>query len=137
MRPLLLIAAVLTECLMVVLVIGGLAYGVTLTYTILAAGHSRLPWIGAALAFLFLWPFAWLPAFLAIAAAWGLPSRWKDPASSRWKKVRDTGGIIGLLLIIPWCVGAMGDASANFIAIGSCRRPTLRDVLNLAWPCSP
>ena len=135
MRILLLAAAVLAECLMAVLAIGGIAYGVTHTYTILAAGHSRLPWVGAVLAFLFLWPFAWLPAFLATAAMWGLPGRWRDPESPRWRKVCDTAGIIGLLLILPWCVGAMSEGMANWIAVGSCRA-TLRDVLNLAWPCS-
>jgi hypothetical protein len=134
MRALLFVGAIVVELLMAVLLLAGIVYGITETYTIGAAGYSRLGNFGAVLAILFLWFPAWLSALSVLAVMLGLPRQWRDSEITRLKKVGITLAAIIVLNVMGCVLGPMLNGIVGWVGVGECKA-TLSDVLSWSWPC--
>lgn len=134
MKALLILGAIVAELSLVVITLGNLVYGITETYTIVAAGHNRVPYIGAVIAIFFLWIFAWLPAILSIGGMFILFAVWRDADLTRWQKVKNTAGIVVMVLIVPCGMQLMSGFPMWIVGEAQCKA-NLRDVLTWTWPC--
>src|SRR6266496_2310089 len=97
MRALLLLGAIIVELFVGVMLIGGISYGITQSYSIGAAGYGRMGVIGMVLALLFLWIFAWFPSLLALGILLRLPRSWRGESDTRIKKIGITFAAIFMM----------------------------------------
>jgi hypothetical protein len=133
-RALLFVGAILVELFLAVMLLGGVVYGITQTYSIGAAGYNRFGLIGAVLSLVFLWVVAWLPALINLGLMCQLPTVWRSPDETRPKKIGTTAGMVVAMLLMSCMVQYFFWLPLWIIGLDDCSA-RLVDVLAWRWPC--